>query len=371
MSKKQKTNGLSPTLSNECCGKTPFSLLENCEIVDSRNGETVSEITVYYNNVVQSNFMADIVRTGEDYAVLNSVKNMLAGVCFVILAVYKGVHVSRKASRRKTYFYEMCLMDGSKSVFRARLHTRLNGYIADNQNRFQSGCVICVHEYTLVWFGQNKNLRGCREVVMQIGEVSGYPLDNLPLVHLMETVTISPVVACDRIDVRVIYEVMHNSSLVFMSQQQQQGSLVWTFMDPVQVQYGHFLCDRISRADWISRKRKLDDSDSLENRCPCQRDLGHLQCVLAKIPVAAVKLDPTSMKIDGDFNLFSPKQKRSELIHYYCVNYLSLRGGNYTIPYCVHDGVRSAFPDSKQDFFLPPNQKGVLCPSLENARNKN
>ena len=329
----------------------PFSLLHDNDLLPLKSKESFQTLTVYYKDALTMNFMADVIRTGEDYAIARQPR-CEPGIFLLILGVYKGYHVTRTGGEASN-FYEFCLMDGGRSVFRARVHHKLSKQVAENQKKYKCGTIICVTDYTLVWLGDRE--LEARKVVMHISEFAYNPLMELSKNPDSGTnvggFAISPSICCDQIDIGVIVDVMDLSSLVFMSQQLHDDNLFWTFMNATQMRYGHFLSDKISRADWNSKKRKLVSVCSGESgkRCPCQLNLGLSLCILQTFPLTFVKIGDVMAR--GDFTLLTPKQKRVALMKYYCVNFLSLNRGPYTIPSCLEDGIRTAFPDPPQDFF--------------------
>ena len=65
----------------------------------------------------------------------------------------------------ENWFYELCLMDGSQTLFRARVTGDLVGTIAATPEFHVLGSVVQIHEYSIFRF-QGNNISSWRMVML-------------------------------------------------------------------------------------------------------------------------------------------------------------------------------------------------------------
>lgn len=168
----------------------------------------------------------------------------------------------------------------------------------------------------------------------------------------------SPEVIYERINNKVLKEVMENSRLIFMSPHHCVGGRrLWTFMPELQIRKGFFLPPGLPRAHYLygGRKRKLE---TFPKNCPCTRELGFHECLVITFPISSLDyyevFHHEKYRLKGDpssFTSLHPRQKRLCLTKYYSLNYISLQNKSYRVPYCFEDHVRGVFPNPKNEFF--------------------
>ena len=302
-------------------------------------------LVIYYKNVAVTGFATEIVLTGEEYAPIK--KSSAKSLYFVVLDVYQGRNCELK-SKIETPFLELCLMDGSHGVFRARLHSRLTKLVAKNLSYFTAGNIVGVAGYQILWLKSQDHFQS--RFVMLVGQIQHHC--SPPKVSQM----LHPEFVCDRIDKDVLWQAMDHSMVVFMSQKLVGKFRQWTLMPVADLKRGYFLPEGLQRAQFVagSRKRKFDQ----EGACACTSKLGMRDCVLDVFPIFSVDFveafqqQKFRLKNSGDdFDCLHQTDKRLCVAKYYILNYVSLAGGSYSIPLCFQDSLRKMFPDPKGEFF--------------------
>ena len=179
------------------------------------------------------------------------------GVCLVVLGLWKGVCATDKWS---VPYYEACVMDGSRAVFRLRVSSGMHDHVSADFDSYQPGCLIRVRDHRILWMTGGDSIR--RRMVMVVDSMRIET--RAPIV--LSTEVDCPVV-CDRINKRAIASVLEESLLVFLVQ---GGDGVW-----VMGRSPPWLLPR-----GVKRKRHT-------NLCDCHSKCEMSECLLSLCPLTS------------------------------------------------------------------------------------
>lgn len=322
-------------------------------------------LKVCYVDVGTVDFMRDIVRTGCDYPLLIKDRHGLVrgGFLFVvILGFWRGQHRDNTDEKGVSTFFEACVMDGDRSVFRVRFNEDMHDYVAKTPEMYQVGTVVRISDYTLLWM-ENQSVYDWNVVMIahsfclhcgpqNSGHGSG------------EACVLPPHTRFDMISKKILGGVVQESVLTFLAEKTMRGTKYWSVLPWHLIKQGHFIPEGVHRARWLSsnRKRKEKQTEStMCVKCECQIRLGYLHCILDLFPLEDLDVDAVwrqargwrveeTKKVDS-FKALRAETKRWCVTKYYCATYFCIRLGSYKVPLCFTQKVGGMFPNPKGDFF--------------------
>lgn len=264
-----------------------------------------------------TDFMRKAVKNGA-----NKKKNMTCGcVCLVVLGFWKG-SISLEGGEIVP-FYEACLMDGGRGIFRARIDQEMSDYVEPTLEKYQPGSLIEVTKFSLIWM-KGDNSREKKMVML----VHHFSYKRRPPSKMIDN---GCSVVFDRIDKDALSSVIGESSLVFL---RQRGDGIWCSQG---------MNEEIIAADCARMGNQ--NINVKQGECDCQQKYGYEQCILCMFPIeeACVRVEA---KNDSCllFESWTAKEKREELAKHYQVNYLSLKCGRHSFPHCLSLNLLTVFP---------------------------
>ena len=306
-----------------------------------------NSIVVKYENILTTKFIANVFIRG-DYYPDEGAKD---GIRLLVAAIWKGRHEDY-ADETTTTYYEACLMDGSHSLFRARVSPEMNSYIAKNRDIIGAGSVLRIHYYSLLWLVPTA--KGEHRMVMLIDAFSVVS----PPARMICGV-LPPTVNRRAISKRAVKEVLQLSNIVFLGERELGGSSQWTAIPLHLVKQGYFLPDVDDKTRWLGNT--LGPTRQSTPACDCQNQLQFASCILETRPMAELD-EEWMLKTIGynadrsvGFESLSPLQKRECVTKHYKLFYFSVHHGEYSLPSCFRQHLRAKYPH-------PDNKSACVSP---------
>ena len=101
------------------------------------------------------NFLTTVILDGNDYPQLSP----SGWVHVIILGFWTGKHIDNRVNGGVSPYYEACVMDGSKAVFRVRFSASSKGHLNTWLDSMKPGNILRVSNYSLIWFHGIKGMK--------------------------------------------------------------------------------------------------------------------------------------------------------------------------------------------------------------------
>lgn len=300
---------------------------------------------VCYRQQATPSFAADIIRTGKDHPKVRSTKG-LESRCdwlFTVLGHWTNIHSDMTQEPGKgTHVHELCLMDGTRSIFRAKICIGMHKHMSTQ--KLEVGCTIYVKDYFLLWFASKKqHAWNWVMLIRDFGKHSDVPNDYTKLKE-EQPKALQRSVNWEWFDQKMVEKAMKESMVVFSQFMHTRTNSYWSFMPEREIRCGDFIVDNDERLEWVSstRKRKLMN-DILH--CDCREQLGLEKCILTSVPLDNVDTnDVMEMCLGGEKRTWCSLSREEKILfvtRYYCGNYFCLKWGGYITPKCFAKKVKN------------------------------